>query len=94
MGCFPDGAAVCGALDLVGNVMEWMATNSDTLQVMEPEKDFTPDGTAALSWTYFGDGKEQLCCGSRNWNDPYIRSDSRSFRVVQSLALVNKASEC
>ncbi|MEI8167336.1 MAG: SUMF1/EgtB/PvdO family nonheme iron enzyme, partial [Chloroflexales bacterium] len=88
VGCFPAGRALCGAEDLVGNVLEWLATsNQDRADpaAFKPRKDFTPEQTVLLSFTYYDDGLDQMYCGARDWDSPYNRGSDRGFRVVQSL---------
>lgn len=88
VGSFPAGRAVCGAEDLVGNVFEWLATHNNDdgrVNAFTPRKDFTPNDGVLLSYTYYGDRLDQMCCGARNWNNPNNRDLGRSFRVVQSL---------
>ncbi|RRR74141.1 MAG: hypothetical protein EI684_07690 [Candidatus Viridilinea halotolerans] len=86
IGCFPLGAAASQAQDMVGNVME--CTASPWEQWGKGEKDFTPSQRVTLSYTDFGDSTNELCCGARGRDDPYIRIFIRGFRVVQSLALI------
>ena len=86
VGCFPAGAAACGALDMVGNVMEWMATLDDTPQAFEPQKDFTPDQGVLLAYNDFTDEEERLCCGARFRCDPNLWYGRSGFRIVWSLA--------
>lgn len=85
VGCFPAGAAVCGALDLAGNVMEWTATPYQQRLQVRAEEDFTPGSMVLLSWSYFGCGKSELTCGSRSWDSPYGRYSDQGFRLVRSL---------
>lgn len=54
VGCFPLGRATCGAEDMAGNVMEWMATPHGQDAQVEPENDFTPDrGILVSAWAYW-----------------------------------------
>lgn len=86
VGCFPLGRATCGAEELAGNVMEWMATpESDPAQEL-PQKDFTQDEGVLLSYSDYSEKKEHLCCGARGRLIPYYGDYYRSFRVVLSLA--------
>ncbi len=87
VGCFRTGRAACGAEDLIGNTFEWLATSYGAGTDPVPQKDFTLDSDVGLSYTYYGDDIEQLCCGARDRNDPNDRDDDCSFRVVQSRAL-------
>ena len=88
VGCFPAGAAACGALDMAGNVMEWMSTPYGEPGLVEARKDFTLDESVLLSYNDFRDQSEQLCCGSRFWSNPFDRFNLRSFRVFWPLALL------
>ncbi|NNJ11957.1 SUMF1/EgtB/PvdO family nonheme iron enzyme [Chloroflexales bacterium ZM16-3] len=82
VGCFPLGAAGCGGEDMAGNVYEWMCSTGE--QPERAQKDFTPDTGALLSWSYFGDSSEYLCCGSRIRYSPCNWNYSWSFRVLWS----------
>jgi formylglycine-generating enzyme required for sulfatase activity len=85
VGCFPTGGAVCGALDLSGNVLEWLATPSGRAAQMGAEKDFTASDGVLMSWSYYGDPKGELVCGSRLRSNAYIRDDNWGFRIIRSL---------
>jgi len=87
VGCFPAGAAACGALDMAGNVMEWLATPEGEPELAEARKDFTPDERVLLTYSGFTDNSEQLSCGARNWINPYYWGNFWAFRVVWSRAL-------
>lgn len=49
VGCFPDGASPCGALDMAGGVWEWCASlpsrNTSTIQVFEEDVEYIYDPT-------------------------------------------------
>ena len=85
IGCFPAGAAACGAQDLVGNVFEWTASPWEHWQRWE--KDFTDSNPIAVSWSWFGSDTNELSCGARYRYIPDDRFNFSSFRVVQSRAL-------
>jgi|GEM_PF-864893 len=85
VGCYPTGAAECGALDLAGNVLEWLATPYEAPQRLVPQKDFTPDQIALLTYSDFTEKSEYLCCGARVRGDPFIRDDVGAFRIIWSL---------
>ena len=85
IGCFSGGVAPCGAQDLAGNVWEWTA--SPWQHWGEWKKDFTFNDVITVSWSSWGERKEQLCCGARNWYNPFNWGINWSFRVVQSRAL-------
>ena len=82
IGCFPTGAAACGAEDLAGNVWEWMATSNERPQQATPEKDFTPNEGVLVSGSAFWREEAQLCCGSRIGYNPDVGDYSWSFRVI------------
>jgi formylglycine-generating enzyme required for sulfatase activity len=85
VGCFAAGATVCGAQDMAGNAMEWMATSNERHQQVEPEKDFTSGTFVLRSYSDFRDPKEELLSGSRIRSFPSFGLDSLGFRVLQSL---------
>ena len=87
VGCFPTGAAACGALDLAGNVMEWMSTPVTARDQVEPQKDFTTNEQVLVTYNDYHDQSEQLSCGARVRNDPYNGDFDWAFRVVWSRAL-------
>jgi formylglycine-generating enzyme required for sulfatase activity/energy-coupling factor transporter ATP-binding protein EcfA2 len=85
VGCFAAGAAVCGAQDMAGNVLEWLATSDERRQQVEPEKDFTPGGLVLFTWSAWSFDEEKLLCGSRGWIFPNGWYGIQGFRVLQSL---------
>jgi formylglycine-generating enzyme required for sulfatase activity/energy-coupling factor transporter ATP-binding protein EcfA2 len=84
IGCFPAGAAVCSAEDMVGNVREWTASQSQRWD--EWEKDFADNALVTVSYTYFNDSADVLCCDAHGWSSPYGWDNFLGFRVVQSRA--------
>ena len=85
VGCFPAGAAVCGAQDMLGNVLEWTA--SPWQQWDGWKKDFTNAEGVVLRWNSWAHEKAQMCCGARYRGFPNGWNVDLGFRVVQSLAL-------
>jgi formylglycine-generating enzyme required for sulfatase activity len=85
VGCFPAGAAECGAQDMAGNVLEWLATPYGKPEQEAPEKDFTPRDGVLVTWSAWMLGKEELLCGSRDWVYPFNGDGDLGFRVLQSL---------
>jgi len=85
VGCFPAGAAACGVLDMVGNVMEWMATLEYEPQALVPQKDFTPEQGVLLAYNDFRDGEGHLCCGVWDWLYPSDWYFVGGFRIIWSL---------
>jgi formylglycine-generating enzyme required for sulfatase activity len=85
VGCFPAGAAVGGALDLVGNVWEWTTTPYQQPGQAEVEKDFTSGaGVTMRGGSWFNDRTAQKC-GSRSWGVAFGRDYNRGFRIIRSL---------
>jgi formylglycine-generating enzyme required for sulfatase activity len=84
VGCFPNGAAACGAEDLAGNVREWMATSEGNSEQSTAEQDFPPNAWALMSYSDHRDPPENLLCNFRFIYVPFSRNISRSFRVICS----------
>jgi formylglycine-generating enzyme required for sulfatase activity len=87
VGCFQAGRAVCGADDLIGNVMEWLATSDldrGNSQAVAPVEDPSPKMTMLLSLSHYGTSSAQIGCGARYWGNPHIRADHRGLRIVRS----------
>jgi formylglycine-generating enzyme required for sulfatase activity len=85
VGCFAAGAATCGAQDMAGNVLEWLATPFGQSAQEEPEKDFTPQDGVLVTWSAWKLGGRELLCGSRVRFNPDFWNDNRGFRVLRSL---------
>ncbi|MBX0330065.1 SUMF1/EgtB/PvdO family nonheme iron enzyme [Oscillochloris sp. ZM17-4] len=85
IGGFALGAAVCGAQDMLGNVMEWTATPDAQPGQGLLEKDFTQNTDVVISYSGWTDEVEYLCCGARYRFYPGNGYGVGSFRVVQSL---------
>ena len=64
-GCFPAGAAECGAMDMAGNVSEWTATAYEYPDQIEPQEDFTEMSGVCFSYSAYYNKVETLCCGAR-----------------------------
>ena len=89
VGCFPKGrAAMSGAEDLVGNIVEWLATGANTASEVKPMSDCPPDEGILLTWGDWSDEEEHLYCGSRYRFNPNLRYSVQGFRVVWSRALI------
>jgi formylglycine-generating enzyme required for sulfatase activity len=85
VGCFPVGGAECGAQDMAGNVLEWLATPYGKPEQEAPEKDFTPWDSVLFTLSAWGLGREELLCGSRGGDSPYFGDLLLGFRVLRSL---------
>ncbi len=88
VGCFPQGNAPCGAADMAGNVMEWLATPRDAPTSEQPLENSKPNAEILLSIADYRGLSGQLFYGARYWGIPLSWSNFRGFRCVQSLALV------
>ena len=63
VGCYPAGAAPCGAVDMAGNVWEWTA---DIWQSHPGAKEpFTDDGSRVIKGGYYSGGSTDVRCGAR-----------------------------
>ncbi|PDV99139.1 SUMF1/EgtB/PvdO family nonheme iron enzyme [Candidatus Viridilinea mediisalina] len=82
VGCFPAGQAPSGALDLAGNVMEWLSTPVHKRYQPEPLADVSAGERVLLSWSHYGDHATQLNCGARSRFNPYYRYHLRGFRIL------------
>ncbi|NTU83906.1 MAG: formylglycine-generating enzyme family protein, partial [Chloroflexales bacterium] len=82
-GCFPQGAAASGALDMAGNVMEWLATPEDEPARLTPLQDVDPEAVVLLSQAAFDDDSASLGCGARIESGPFARYLDRGFRLVR-----------
>jgi hypothetical protein len=68
---------------MLGNTLEW--TSSPWEKWEQTQKDFTANARTTISFTYFADDTNELCCGARDRRNPGSWDDGRSFRVTQSL---------
>lgn len=82
IGCFPAGAAVCGALDLAGNVWEWTCSLADALEERAPRADVAPGETPAIKGGAFNWEAESLRCGAYHRFPPIQRYNLLGFRLV------------
>jgi formylglycine-generating enzyme required for sulfatase activity len=82
VGCFPAGAAVCGALDLAGNVWEWTASLADELDSLVPRGEIAEGQMPAIKGGAFNWAGEALRCGAHYWFHPSQRYNLLGFRLV------------
>lgn len=78
VGMYPQGAAACGALDMVGNLMEWCANDKETLALAGA-------GTGAAKALRGGDwgyGQEIATCTYCDGEDPGRLDPLNGFRLV------------
>jgi formylglycine-generating enzyme required for sulfatase activity len=82
VGCYPAGAAPCGALDMAGNVWDWTA---DIWQSYPgAAKPFTDKSLRVLRGGDYDSIRTYVRCGARGRNDPDLTylSLNYGFRVV------------
>lgn len=87
VGVFPQGNALCGAADMVGNVWEWCCTKwLPNYEGYEGRVDNNLDGTErrVLRGGSFANGVSSLRCAARSYFDPYYWGDGVGFRVCAS----------
>lgn len=80
VGCYPAGAAACGALDMAGNVWEWTA---DVWQSYPgAQRSFRDeDWRVARGGSYFQE-RTHVRCGARVWSHLDVDVHVRGLRVV------------
>jgi formylglycine-generating enzyme required for sulfatase activity len=70
VGIYLDGASVCGALDMSGNVWEWTASDFDK-------------NTKVLRGGAWGSNVDGARCAVRNWYDAGTRISNVGFRLAE-----------
>lgn len=86
LGCFPLGDAVCGASDLKGNVLEWLATAYEDDPNPAPLADADPNSVVLLVDGAYWRKSEQMFCGARYWSIPISGYNDFGFRLVSPCA--------
>lgn len=86
VGCFPAGAAACGALDLAGNCWEWTASGAQGPRALAPRPEASPgERHAALGGAFDQEGAT-LRCGAISWRLPGERAVNLGFRLARATA--------
>ncbi|WP_129629816.1 SUMF1/EgtB/PvdO family nonheme iron enzyme [Candidatus Oscillochloris fontis] len=81
VGCYPLGAASCGAMDMAGNVLEW--TTSVWHSYPGAEESFTDDELRVLRGDGYGNDQTNARCGARFSLNPGLNLIfNGGFRVV------------
>jgi Sulfatase-modifying factor enzyme 1/NACHT domain len=83
VGCYPAGAAACGALDMAGNVCEWTADNWRSYPSARPS--FAESGRRVLRGGSYQDNRSDVRCAARNRTHPSNNLLNDGFRVVLAL---------
>ncbi|NTU80759.1 MAG: SUMF1/EgtB/PvdO family nonheme iron enzyme [Chloroflexales bacterium] len=84
IGCYPAGAAACGAEEMAGNVHEWTATLASRLADPAPCADVEPGATVLMRWGDYSSDVDYLCCSWHDHNVPVYRAASLGFRLVRA----------
>ena len=90
VGAYPDGASWVGALDMAGNLWEWLGDwfNPDyyaNSPAVNPTGPAAGEQRAVRGGSWLR-GVQQARSAFRNLNDPGFRNDQVGFRVVVPLA--------
>jgi formylglycine-generating enzyme required for sulfatase activity len=83
VGYFPAGAAVCGAQDIVGNVMEYLALSARQAAQQQLDDDVTPDASVTITLSYYNDPASRLLLGKYGQFRPDYRHNKCGFRLVR-----------
>jgi formylglycine-generating enzyme required for sulfatase activity len=95
VGSFPDGASPYGALDMTGNVAEWVKDwytdpypqGNQTKLVINPQGPASGEGRSMRGGAWTSDDLNEREKGHtfhRSWNKPNISADSAGFRCAAS----------
>ena len=86
VGCYPAGAAACGAMDMAGNVWEWTLDRWHSYP--GAAKPFTQDTLVVVRGGGYSENRTYVRCGARYRNHP-VYWGNFGFRVVVSPQLAH-----
>lgn len=81
VGCFPLGRSECGAMDLIGNMGEWLATRDDDRMNPSALSDCIPRMLLMRTYSDFRDRIDVMRCGARFRDFATSRGTGLGFRL-------------
>jgi len=88
-GSFPKGASPFGALDMIGNVWEWVSTPVVLPSLVESQPELQSNSLYPAKGGGWRSPPEMATISYRNLADPNIKNPTFGFRCAKSVAAVN-----